>query len=173
MKYDPSHTFVTSGHHFGLRKVNTTPWHPPVFSQAGEEEAIAKWNSVVKPSDLVIYVGDFCDGDEADLREYRKRLNGSIVLVKGNHDRLLDEVYESVFQGIHKELVLEDLNLVLHHEPDIEGRAGIRQIYGHIHSENGLFCPPDPKTSFCSCVTRNGGFPRPLSDILAKFANGQ
>ena len=167
MKYDPSHTFVTSDHHFGLWKVNTTPWHPPVFSQAEEEEAIAKWNSVVKPTDLVLYVGDFCDGGEDDLRKYRKRLNGSIVLVKGNHDKLPDEVYESVFQGVHTELVIEDLNLVLHHEPDIEGQTGIRQIYGHIHEAGGLFCPPDPKTSFCSCVTRNGGFPIPLADVLA------
>ena len=61
MKCDPSHTFVTSDHHFGLWKDNTTHWHPPVFSQAEEEEAVAKWNSVVKPTDLVLYVGDFCD----------------------------------------------------------------------------------------------------------------
>lgn len=171
MKCDSLHTFVTSDHHFGLWKVNTTPFHQPVFTQAGEEEAISKWNSVVKPTDSVIYVGDFCDGDETDLREYRKRLNGSIVLVKGNHDKLPDEVYESVFQCVYKELALEDLSLVLHHEPDIEGRAGVRQIYGHIRDENGLFCPPDPKTSFCSCVSRNGGFPTPLSDVLAKFAD--
>ena len=171
MKYDPSHTLVTSDHHFGLWKVNTTPWHPPVFSQAEEEEAIAKWNSVVKPTDLVLYVGDFCDSGEDDLRKYRKRLNGSIVLVKGNHDKLPDEVYESVFQGVHTELVIEDLNLVLHHEPDIEGQTGIRQIYGHIHEEGGLFCPPDPKTSFCSCVTRNGGFPVSLESAIAKMAS--
>ncbi|MBQ3288375.1 MAG: metallophosphoesterase [Kiritimatiellae bacterium] len=171
MKYDPSHTFVTSDHHFGLWKVNTTPWHPPVFSQAEEEEAIAKWNSVVKPTDLVLYVGDFCDSGEDDLRKYRKRLNGSIVLVKGNHDKLPDEVYESVFQGVHTELVIEDLNLVLHHEPDIEGQTDIRQIYGHIHEAGGLFCPQDPKTFFCSCVTRNGGFPVSLESAIAKMAS--
>ena len=88
MKCDPAHTFVTSDHHFGLWKANRDSWHPPVFSQAEEEEAIAKWNSVVGPTDLVLYVGDFCDGDERDLREYRRRLNGNIVLVKGNHDKL-------------------------------------------------------------------------------------
>ena len=74
MKYDPLHTFVTSDHHFGLWKVNTTPWHPPVFSESGDKEAIAKWNSVVKPTDLVLYVGDFCDSGETDLREYRIHL---------------------------------------------------------------------------------------------------
>lgn len=169
MKCDPSHTFITSDHHFGLWKDNTTPWHPPVFSQAEEEEAVAKWNSVVKPTDLVLYVGDFCDGGETDLREYRKRLNGSIVLIKGNHDKLPYEVYESAFQGVYKELVLEDLNLVLHHEPDIEGRARVRQIYGHIHNEDGMFRPLDPKTSFCSCVTRNGGFPVALDEIVARM----
>ena len=169
MKCDPAHTFVTSDHHFGLWKVDTTPWHPPVFTKAGEEEAIEKWNSVVRLADLVLYVGDFCDGDKTDLRRYRRCLNGSIVLIKGNHDGLPDEVYESVFLGVHKELNLEGLNLVLHHEPDLEGCAGVRQIYGHIHDDGGLFCPPDFRTSFCSCVTRNGGFPVLLDEVIAKM----
>ena len=74
MKYDPSHQFVTSDHHFGSWKLAPSPWRGPVFTQAEEEELIAKWNSVVRPTDQVFYVGDFCDSGEADLREYRKRL---------------------------------------------------------------------------------------------------
>ena len=166
---DPSHTFVTSDHHFGSWKRNPCPWRPPVFLQADEESLIAKWNSVIKTGDLVIHIGDFCDSGVADLIEYRKRLNGSIVLVKGNHDDLPDDVYNAVFQGVHERLFIDELKLVFQHCPDAEGVADFRQIYGHEHIEGGQLHPMDPARSFCSCVMRNGGFPVALEAALAKM----
>ena len=173
MKFDPSHCFVTSDHHFGSWKVNQSPWREPVFSQAAEEELVAKWNSVVKPADFVIHVGDFCDSGAVDLKEYKKRLNGNIILVKGNHDDLPDDFYKSEFQSVCEELVIEGLGLVFRHCPQPNDGTGFRQIYGHEHTEGGLFSPPDPKTSFCSCVMRHNGFPTPLSAILTGFKNKQ
>jgi len=170
MKYDPSHQFVTSDHHFGSWNLASSPWRGPVFTQAEEEELIAKWNSVVRPNDQVFYVGDFCDGGEADLREYRKRLNGKILLIKGNHDNLSDDVYKAVFTAVSDELVIDALNLLLRHCPDIEGNEEYRQIYGHEHIEGGQLHPMDPARSFCSCVMRNGGFPIPLESALTKMA---
>ena len=134
---------------------------------------IAKWNSVVKPTDFVIHVGDFCDGGVVDLIEYRKRLNGSIILVKGNHDDLPNEVYNAVFQAVHARLFMDEQKLVFQHCPDIEGVAGFRQIYGHIHAEGGQLSPLDPKASFCACVMRHNGFPTPLSGILTGLENKQ
>ena len=170
---DPSHTFVTSDHHFGSWKRNPCPWRPPVFSQADEESLIAKWNSVIKTGDLVIHIGDFCDSGVADLIEYRKRLNGSIVLVKGNHDDLPDDVYNAVFQSVHERLFIDELKLVFQHCPDAEGVAGFRQIYGHVHAEDGQFSPLEPRKSFCACVMRHDGFPTLLSDILTVLENKQ
>lgn len=169
MKYDTSHQFVTSDHHFGSWKLAPRPWRGPVFTQAEEEELIAKWNSVVRPNDQVFYVGDFCDSGEADLREYRKRLNGKILLIKGNHDTLPNDVYKSVFTAVCDELVIEALDLVLRHCPDIERKKDFRQVYGHEHIEGGQLHPMDPARSFCSCVMRNGGFPIPLESALAKM----
>lgn len=168
MKYDPSHTFVTSDHHFGSWKLNQCPWRGPVFSQAEEEELIAKWNSVVKPTDMVFHVGDFCDSGVADLMEYRKRLNGNIILVKGNHDNLPDDIYKAVFQSVCEILVIEELNLMLRHCLDV-GDTGFRQIYGHEHTEGGQLHPMDSKQSFCACVMRHDGYPIPLKDVLATF----
>lgn len=169
MKYDPSHDFVTSDHHFGSWKVNKGPWREPVFSQGEEEELIAKWNSVVKPTDLVIHVGDFCDSGAVDLMEYRKRLNGNIVLVKGNHDSLPDDMYKAVFLSVCEELVIKELDLIFRHCPNLNDGTGFRQIYGHEHAEGGLFSPLDPKTSFCACVMRHNGFPTPLADVIAAW----
>ena len=166
MKYDPAHTFVTSDHHFGSWKTNPCPWRGPVFTREEEGVLIAKWNSVVKPTDFVIHVGDFCDSGVADLMEYRKRLNGSILLVKGNHDDLPDDIYKAVFQSVCEVLVIEELNLVFRHCLDPDGIAGYRQIYGHVHTESSLLRPMDPKCSFCSCVMRHDGFPIPLADVF-------
>lgn len=167
MKFDPSHYFVTSDHHFGSWKVNQSPLREPVFSQEAEEELIAKWNSVVTPTDFVIHVGDFCDSGVVDLMEYRKRLNGNIVLVKGNHDDLPDDIYKKEFLDVCEELVIKELDLVFRHCPNPHDDTGFRQIYGHEHTEGGLFCPMDPKRSFCACVMRHRGLPTPLADVLA------
>ena len=161
-------TFVTSDHHFGSWKHNPSPWRPPPFSQEEEEGLIAKWNSVVKPTDLVIHVGDFCDSGVLDLMAYRQRLNGSITLVKGNHDVLPDEVYKAVFQSVCESLVIEELNLMLRHCPDPGCDSGFRQIYGHLHNDGGM-CPLSPERSFCACVMRNGGFPVSLKDVISGF----
>ena len=169
MQYDPSDTLVTSDHHFGSWKQNPCPWRAPVFSQEEEEALIAKWNSVVKPSDLVIHVGDFCDSGETDLIAYRKRLNGHIILVKGNHDRLPDDVYRAVFGTFCEILGIAELNLMFRHCPEPDGSTRHRQIYGHLHESDGLLTL-NPKTSFCACVMRHDGFPVPLSDVLSKLA---
>ena len=166
--YDLEHTFVTSDHHFGSWKVNPCPWRGPVFTKEQEDELIDKWNSVVGPDDIVLYNGDFHDCGLTDLIEYRKRLNGRIVLVKGNHDNLPNEVYEAVFGNVHDRLVLEDLNLVLAHVPCFDPELKEFQIYGHKHEPSGMMHALDEKRSFCSCVMRNDGYPVTLGKILPK-----
>ena len=107
----------------------------------------------MKPTDLVIHVGDFCDGGVSDLMAYRKRLNGSVLLVKGNHDVLPDEVYKAVFQSVCEVLVIEELNVMLQHCPSTEAPSSFRRVVGHFHDG----CMPDflnDGRSFCSCVMR-------------------
>lgn len=160
--FDVDRTFVTSDHHFGS-------WHSPlhVFTQEEEDELIAKWNAVVGRDDCVLYVGDFHDCGVAELMAYRKRLNGKVVLIKGNHDRLPDSVYAAVFESVHETLVLDELNLVLRHCPDEEIPEGIRHIYGHLHH-----CEVKPflgKNTFCACVQWNDGFPVPLRQAISQM----
>ena len=62
MKYDLNHTLVTSDYHF-------RDWTllGGVFAESTKEEEtrhIELWNSVVGKDDLVLYIGDFCDGGE-------------------------------------------------------------------------------------------------------------
>ena len=56
---------------------------------------IAKWNSSVKPLDVVYHLGDFCcygndrgvAGMKTKAQEWVAQLNGTIVFILGNHDR--------------------------------------------------------------------------------------
>ena len=100
---------------------------------------------------------------------YRKRLNGCIALVKGNHDTLQDEVYKAVFQSVCEVLVIEELNVVFQHCPSTEEPSGFRRVFGHFH--DGAM--PDflnDGRSFCSCVMLHGGYPVPLGKILGALA---
>jgi calcineurin-like phosphoesterase family protein len=53
---------------------------------------VCRWNEVVGPQDTVWHLGDFAMNKGADrLRAYLGRLNGTIHLVWGNHDRRTSE----------------------------------------------------------------------------------
>ena len=98
-------TWFTSDHHFFHENVIRHCSRP--FSCASEmnDAMIKRWNERVNPGDEVIYVGDFFwNADIGLMREVRERLNGKILLVPGNHDkiqrllqnRLIDEVLPSI-----------------------------------------------------------------------------
>lgn len=55
-------------------------------TQAMNRDMIAKWNAQVGKTDLVFHLGDFGFGSHGRLRGIREALNGSIFLIKGNHD---------------------------------------------------------------------------------------
>ena len=48
---------------------------------------IRRWNEFVAPTDVVYHLGDFAMGRSHLWQNYRRRLKGRIVLVRGNHDR--------------------------------------------------------------------------------------
>ncbi len=50
------------------------------------EVIINNWNSKVAPEDTVIHCGDFFMGQTEKIDEILPRLNGKIILVRGNHD---------------------------------------------------------------------------------------
>ena len=65
---------------------------------------IMNWNSRVKKGDTVYHLGDFGMGSWKEWAGFRERLNGRIILIKGNHDRRTeswmlrgDEVHDHLF----------------------------------------------------------------------------
>ena len=47
---------------------------------------INNWNMIVKKDDIVYHLGDFFLGSKFDLKNIVDRLNGTIYLIRGNHE---------------------------------------------------------------------------------------
>jgi calcineurin-like phosphoesterase family protein len=102
--------------------------------EAMNEVMVERWNARVKPGDIVYHLGDFCwtsKGEEVE--QYRRRLNGVIRLIRGNHDRKVGR-FESV-----KDLDcinIDGQKVVLCHYPFDEWRGyfkGYWHLHGHCH----------------------------------------
>ena len=167
--YDIEHTFVTSDHHFGS-------WNSRLGrllgqgSVAEDERHIELWNSVVGKDDLVLYVGDFCDGTELIAKDINNLLNGRKVLIKGNHDGLGDEYYREIFGDVASELRIEELNLRLIHSREgvKDLRPGERLISGHEH-RNLERAPDTTADSICVCAQWHDWKPISLAEAFRQM----
>lgn len=102
------------------------------------EDLIAKWNETVKPEDTVYHCGDF------GLYEYRKFLNGKIVLICGNYEDDIsdEELYKYGFDEVHRgtySIKYNDTIITMQHEPykirDKRhlNKSGVINLFGHLH----------------------------------------
>lgn len=79
--------WMTSDTHFGhtnIIKYCNRPYRDP---EEMNQDLLAKWNSVVKPEDHVIHLGDVAMGQLDKSLSLVKHLNGHKILILGNHDR--------------------------------------------------------------------------------------
>lgn len=123
-------TFFTSDTHFN--HANIIKYSNRPFSSVEEmnRKLIENWNNTVKPFDTVFHLGDFAMGPPARWADFRKALNGKIILILGNHDKNakfmrdevgFDEVYESFEWNGWK----------LHHKPY---KTNEKLLHGHVHT---------------------------------------
>lgn len=78
------------------------------------------WNRVVKPEDVVYHLGDFSMHKEvAKIRRIRCRLKGKIILIRGNHDRSIEQMRAAGFDEVYDRLEIElmGLKIYLSHVP--------------------------------------------------------
>lgn len=115
--------------HNGSRKFRATDEMHKVLKQ--------KHNEVVAPTDLVYHLGDFAYGPGAkswqQIESLLKVLNGTHILVLGNHDHIKTFDYvEAGFQSVHTSLQFEEFLLI--HDPAVAGvLPDLKVIHGHTH----------------------------------------
>lgn len=138
--------FFTSDTHFGHDRDFIYKSRGFSSIEEHDEEIIRRWNSVVSEDDTVFHLGDMMLMDNDHGIECLKRLNGHIVLLRGNHDShrriSLYEECENVEEcDLYATVVhLNNRMFYLSHYPTLVSNAGaydrIICLHGHTHSKN-------------------------------------
>ena len=82
--------FFTSDLHFGHENVIRFDNRPFNTVEEMDDEMIKRWNAKVGKGDIVYVLGDFIwKAATNEAVSIIRRLNGQIILIKGNHDRFL------------------------------------------------------------------------------------
>jgi calcineurin-like phosphoesterase family protein len=132
-------TFLCGDTHFShrgivkfLRADGVTKERPWDNIEEMDEALVNNWNSVVRPTDTVIHLGDVVINRSA--LPILDRLNGIKELVKGNHDVFRLDEYSPYFKNIHGGRSFDDFILthIPVHPASIERWKG--NIHGHLHS---------------------------------------
>lgn len=84
-----SNIYFTSDTHFNHANImEYCPDSRGHFSSVEDmnESIIEYWNLAIPPNATVYHLGDLCMGKTEDIEKILKRLNGHIILIRGNHD---------------------------------------------------------------------------------------
>lgn len=110
--------FFTSDLHLGHARIIELSKRPFLNVDHMNEILIQNWNAVVDPGDTVYALGDIFMGPRENAF-LRKRLNGKIILIKGNHDKKDALLTEAGIDEIHRtlQIELEGYKLYLAHIP--------------------------------------------------------
>lgn len=137
MRLDRS-IFTISDLHLGHRNIIRYCRRPFSCVDEMDQALIRAWNRTITPLDTVIFCGDLSLSRQGHPREYLRRLNGTKVMVRGNHDRQLC----GPIDGLH--LHYADLELFFVHRPDSNAIPADFDgwiVHGHVHDNAPFFCP--------------------------------
>jgi calcineurin-like phosphoesterase family protein len=108
--------------------------------QKMDEELIRRWNAKVPQGAVVYHLGDFGFMDPDKLVSLIKRLNGTIRLIRGNHDKVLKhkkvrECFEWV-REYYESKTKDGTKIVMCHYPFMTwngSHRGAWNLHGHCH----------------------------------------
>ncbi|MFH1711378.1 MAG: metallophosphoesterase [Nanoarchaeota archaeon] len=130
--------WITSDQHFNHENIIKYCKRPFHSVEQMNEFMIKKWNEKVGRDDLVIHLGDFGFGSVEKIEEIRKRLNGTIILLAGNHEsykKMKDCEFIFINEGS-----IQFRNIILSHRPLSLDKIpkGFVNVHGHIHEKESL-----------------------------------
>ena len=135
-----ANTFFAADHHFHHKNILTfkTNEGAPlrVFDDVDHmnEYMVMQHNRVVRPEDKVYFLGDVTMSRNAKGLEIIGRMNGTKILIKGNHDLCTAKQYMDYFDDIRAVHQLD--GIIFSHIPIHEeslSRWGLN-VHGHLHS---------------------------------------
>lgn len=110
----------------------------PFLLRTHNEMIIDAWNRVVKPEDIVFFLGDFClTMNKEAIRNWTAMLNGRKRIIMGNHDMRKPAFYiECGFEMATPYPSLYNQHIWLSHAPMPQELVpkGYINFFGHVHS---------------------------------------
>lgn len=183
-----SKLFFTSDTHFNHFKIAEYCNRPFASIEEMNKALIENWNKVVPGDGIVIHCGDFMLNhslkNEKDYDKIANKLNGTIYLVRGNHDIIrLRENYQTknhiVWVGDILNIQIGGQKIVASHYPLLCFPAQYN-VFGHVHTlEDGkVYGPDSPFSDFLKIceyrqydvgVDQNGYKPVAWKEIVKKI----
>lgn len=134
---NPSKVFFTSDSHFTHFNVARLCNRPYSSRSEMNQCLIDNWNKVVPEDGIVIHCGDFMLSHKIGFKEYSKyinKLNGTIYLTRGNHDRIdLGNYDDKLIVNDCMYIQVEKTLIYAQHYPCLAFNGDI-QVFGHIHT---------------------------------------
>jgi len=139
--------YFTSDLHFGHKNIIDICNRPFKDIEEMDEILIYNWNSIIKNSDTVFILGDFCwKLNDKTIKHYISRLNGNKIFIKGNHD-INEKPFPILYDGFVNIKVRDEDNktfngyqyMTLCHYPMMswyQSHRGSWQLHGHWHNLN-------------------------------------
>jgi len=133
MNYD--NVYFIADTHFGHKNIIKFCERPYETVDEMDKDLIARWNSAINKNDVVFHLGDFAFySNKAKVIDIIEQLNGTICLIKGNHDNFSDNFYRNHFDAVYNyfEYKHNRIRYKLFHYPIEEWANGIH-FHGHSH----------------------------------------
>lgn len=131
-------TFYIADLHFGHKNVLKYDNRPFFTVEEMDKTMIENWNRVVEVNDTVYVLGDIAWYDYKRTIEIMRQLNGEKILIKGNHDKLNQELRDC-FKYVYdyKEIKDNGRDVILCHYPIPcfnKHFYGSIHLYGHVYN---------------------------------------
>ncbi len=173
-------TYFIGCPHFGheamyrFTRSNGEKVRPYASAEEGDAVMMENWNNTVSKGDKVYVMGDVAFTPK-DLKILGS-LNGSKVLIKGNHDTLELSKYAKYFRDVRAYHKLD--NEILSHIPihpvslwRAKRNASWLNIHAHLHAEEVMLCEGVTDLRYFSCcVERIGYTPISIDEIRNRVA---
>lgn len=135
-RYYAAQVMFTSDTHFGHANIIKYCKRPFADKNHMDEVMIEKWNACIRPDHIVFHLGDFALArGKKRPADYLERLNGQVILIKGNHDhRKVLKDFEEVHERL--EIIVNDQQITLsHYRMDVWplSHRGAWHLHGHSH----------------------------------------
>lgn len=163
-------TFFIADTHFGDDSIRRYENRPFDTVEQMDCVLVRNWNSVVSHGDTVYVLGDF--GALGYEREMLSKLNGTKILIKGNHDIKSNSEYrEAGFEEVYDlPVIFKNFWILSHDAIYVNSNMPYANLFGHVHATP--IVKDFSSQHFCACVERINYTPVSFDEIINKVKEG-